>query len=114
MFEFFKNAINQAQGIDIKKEQLQKEISKKEKQFFLSTSTKTLIRIVAILYFLIAIFSIIIAIQTANVGRIIKISFLFLLSIATFILTLQKNKKAEIASLICVAVFMLVNGFIRY
>lgn len=116
MFEFFKDTILQIQGIDtniIRAEKLKKEIAKKESKIFLATSTKNVIRVTALLYFAIAIFSIISAVMICDDFRIIKISFLFLLTITVFILTFIKNKTAEILSLVGILLFMIVNGFIN-
>ncbi|MEG0614128.1 MAG: hypothetical protein RR540_00110 [Oscillospiraceae bacterium] len=115
MLEFFKDVYYQMNGLDVdkmKEERLQKVITEKEEKILLSSSTKNTIRFVAGLYFFIAILQIITAVKTKDFSRIIKISFLFLLAIVVFILTFFRNKKAEISSLVGVAVFIITNGFV--
>jgi hypothetical protein len=81
-----------------------------QKTFIFSKAGKIIVILVGILYLFLAATNIVIAINsnTFNLG-FAKYILLSILTIAVIILIVLKNKKAEIASLICIIVFIIAN-----
>jgi len=118
MFEFFRDAINEVNGIDVKAaKHLKNEEYEREKlnRFIFSKKSKAIIFIIGISYFLYAGMMIAMLINTGiNPLYIIKYIILSMLDIIVCLCLLIGSKKFEIVALIGVIIFLFLLYFANF
>ena len=118
MFDFFKDIMLEMKGVDteaLHEEMIQEKEEKKKKYFILSKGIKGIIYAFGILYLILSLSSLILLKQSGRVEIYYMILTLISSSIviACLICISVKNKKAEIAGLILIGIFFIIQyGFI--
>lgn len=112
MFEFFKDVYAEINGLDSDKIREEKRNTKnqmvKEKKIF-NRTTKIIITVVGVLYLVLSFINISVIIRNGFTPMIVKYVLLSMLSIVVMIIIHFKKKEFQIASLIGIAVFIIVN-----
>lgn len=116
MFDFFRDIYLELNGVDsdaAEKERQAKKEQKRKERFIFSGSAKVVAFILGILYLLLAGSSLSLLIESGSldVFKIIRYVFLILCDIAALVCLAIKKKKTELAALIVMIIFILVQYF---
>lgn len=120
MFDFFRDIVLEAQGIDSSaaakersERQKEEKMLRKKQRIIFSKGAKILIFIFGILYLIVAGFGIVAMKQSMalNVYQLIRSITLISCDIAALICLIVNKKKAEVAALILIIVFLIAQYF---
>lgn len=114
MFDFFKDMYLELEGIDreaIEEKEREKSEKKKNEKIIFSRGTKIIVYAVGILYLIMSISIIYLAVRTKTVNAymVLRYAVIDLIDIACLICLTIKKKKTEIAALVLMIAFMVVQ-----
>lgn len=111
VLEFLKDLYLETQGLDVEKmkeERYEKIELERSQRIILSAKTKKYIIIMAAIFIIIHLLSVVLSGMTGDVASLIKSVFMCILAFITIICFLIKSKQAEVAGIVCtVAVVVL-------
>ena len=116
MFDFFREVIDEAHGIDsVKAAQARQEQKEKKRaeRFIFSWGAKAIVISLCVLYAALAVCGISVFVRSGNLssyaGTIIRLSAMLLLSLTTMIALFTKQKKGEVVALACALIFIFLQ-----
>lgn len=112
MFDFFKDVIDEANGIDVEqRDRLRKaqKMDEKAERVFLPKGAKSMMYFFGVLYILLTILIVVVNISShVGLSGCIKQILLSILNIASLILISVKKKQTEICGVACFALFVIL------
>src|SRR5665647_2215869 len=108
MFDFFKDAYAELNGLDVDRMKEERKIKRKQSRLF-SRRIKIIIGVVGVLYLVIAWMNISMLLKSGFSPLILKYVLLSILDISIIITMLIKNKETEIASIVGIVLFVIIN-----
>lgn len=112
MFDFFKDAYAELNGLDVDKMKEERKNKRKQSQIF-SRRTKIIIVVVGVLYLVMAWMNISMILKSGFSPLILKYVLLSILDILIIITMLIKNKETKIASIVGIALFVIINFLVK-
>lgn len=114
MFDFFRDTYLELSGIDsdlAKLERAKKEEEKKSKnkRIVIPNWIKKFIMTISVLYLISCFGTFQIIWKSGNILLIIRSAFQMVLAVMIFVLMLYRNKKAEIAGLVAIVIFFILQ-----
>lgn len=108
MFDFFKDAYAEINGLDVDRMKDERKNIRKQCQLF-NRKTKIIISIVGVLYLVIASTNILMLLKNGFSPLILKYVLLSILDISIIVTMLIKNRKTEIVSIVGIVLFVIIN-----